>query len=282
MNAMTESIREEALDFDCEGATLLGVLARPALMSAETGVIVVVGGPQTRVGSHRQFVLLSRALARGGFACLRFEYRGMGDAEGAVRDFEAVDADVSAAVDALIAAEPAVKQVVLWGLCDGATASAFASMQDARIAGLVMLNPWVRTSQGEAAALVSNYYRGRLLSAAFWRKLFSGGLDIPGRLREFFGNLRTARGNAPAARDLPTRLAHALSARRLPVLLLIAGRDLTAAEFVAAAGCAPLSDALVGCTLTRVELPEANHTFSSAQWRGEVEAATLSWLRSQA
>ena len=279
MNAMTESIREEALDFECEGACLLGVLARPALMSAETGVIVVVGGPQTRVGSHRQFVLLSRALARGGFACLRFEYRGMGDAEGAVRDFEAVDADISAAVDALITAEPAIKQVVLWGLCDGATASAFASVKDSRISGLVMLNPWVRTSQGEAAALVSNYYRGRLLSAAFWRKLLSGGLDIPGRLREFFVNLRTARGDAPAARDLPTRLAMALSARRLPVLLLIAGRDLTAAEFVTAAARAPLSDALSACTLTRVELPEANHTFSSAQWRGEVEVATLSWLR---
>ena len=27
---------------------------------------MVVGGPQTRVGSHRQFVLLARALARGG------------------------------------------------------------------------------------------------------------------------------------------------------------------------------------------------------------------------
>ena len=56
---------EETAQFSCGGDTLYGVLARPqkSVHTARTGVVVIVGGPQTRVGSHRQFVLLSRALA---------------------------------------------------------------------------------------------------------------------------------------------------------------------------------------------------------------------------
>src|SRR5690349_24048098 len=54
------------------------------------GVLLVVGGPQYRVGSHRQFALLCRRLAGRGVPALRFDYRGMGDADGAARTFESV------------------------------------------------------------------------------------------------------------------------------------------------------------------------------------------------
>ena len=47
---------ERALTFDCCGERLVGVLAEPAAFS-KLGLVLVVGGPQYRVGSHRQFVL---------------------------------------------------------------------------------------------------------------------------------------------------------------------------------------------------------------------------------
>jgi len=50
--------------------------------AADTGVLIVVGGPQYRVGSHRQFVMLARFLADHGVPCMRFDYRGMGDVSG--------------------------------------------------------------------------------------------------------------------------------------------------------------------------------------------------------
>ncbi|MEO6566032.1 MAG: alpha/beta fold hydrolase, partial [Casimicrobiaceae bacterium] len=81
--------------------------------------MIVVGGPQYRVGSHRQFALLARALARVGIPALRFDYRGMGDSEGDRRSFDEIDADIAAAIDTLCR-EAHLARVVLWGLCDGA------------------------------------------------------------------------------------------------------------------------------------------------------------------
>ena len=53
---------ERCFAIDCAGERLPAIL-HPGTPGAARGVLVVVGGPQTRVGSHRQFVLLARQLA---------------------------------------------------------------------------------------------------------------------------------------------------------------------------------------------------------------------------
>jgi exosortase A-associated hydrolase 1 len=166
---------ESTTVFDCAGDTMLGILARPD-MPADTGVLVIVGGPQYRVGSHRQFLLLSRSLAAAGFAVLRFDYRGMGDSEGHLRSFESVSADIAAAINKLQAQIPEVQHVVLWGLCDGASAALLYcdETKDARVSGLCLLNPWVRSETSLAQTHVKHYYRQRLMEKAFWAKLFTG------------------------------------------------------------------------------------------------------------
>ncbi|MEO7385660.1 MAG: hydrolase 1, exosortase A system-associated, partial [Gammaproteobacteria bacterium] len=83
------STSERVVTFTCEGDTLIGIL-HEALVPATRGVLIVVGGPQYRIGSHRQFVLLARDLARQGIPILRFDYRGMGDSDGRFRGFEHV------------------------------------------------------------------------------------------------------------------------------------------------------------------------------------------------
>jgi exosortase A-associated hydrolase 1 len=269
------------VEFRCEGDVLSGIL-HPVAGQARTGVVIVVGGPQTRIGSHRQFLLLARALSAAGYPCLRFDYRGMGDSEGAPRDFEQIGADIRGAVDCLCREQPTIERVALWGLCDGASASVFYAASDKRVVGLALLNPWVRTEAGAAAALISDYYGKRLLSADFWRKLLSGDMNIVSRLKEFTANLLAAKrhetGADVANLSLPERFARGLEAFRGEVLLVLSGRDLTAAEFRAAAGQGPLADALGRSRLAQVELADANHTFSSAAWRGEVERATMGWL----
>ena len=45
---------ERALSFACRGAWLYGILSLPQAASAPArGVLIVVGGPQYRAGSHR-------------------------------------------------------------------------------------------------------------------------------------------------------------------------------------------------------------------------------------
>ena len=137
-------IEERVVTFDCQGDSLYGVMHLPETPGTRA-VLVVVGGPQYRAGSHRQFTLLARSLAMNGVAAMRFDYRGMGDSEGAERAFGDVQDDIAAAIDAFMAAAPGVREIVLWGLCDGASAAMMYAPLDARVSGVVLLNPWIRT-----------------------------------------------------------------------------------------------------------------------------------------
>ncbi len=288
-------VTEEALVFPCAGESLLGIVSSAGggdeQGGSELGVVIIVGGPQYRAGSHRQFVQLARALARAGLPALRFDYRGMGDSEGALHQFEQVADDIAAAIAALQRARPAVRRVVLWGLCDAASAALLylQARPDPRVCGLALLNPWVRSEASLARTHVKHYYRQRLQDPQFWLKLVRGGVAwqaLGGLLR----NLKAARGGAKdgadqgsrAARQLPyqQRMAAAWAAFKGPILLLMSGDDYTAREFADHAGADPAwQQAFRKRPPTRVDLPEADHTCSTPGAKAAAEAATLQWLQ---
>lgn len=271
------SVRESVCLFPCEGEELVGIVTEPDAPLGDVGVLVVVGGPQYRVGSHRQFVLLARYLAGLGVPCMRFDYRGMGDATGEQRDFERVDRDIGAAVDAFLARVPTVRRVVLWGLCDGASAACFYAPMDARVAGLVLLNPWVKTAQGEARTYLKHYYLKRLLDVSFWKKLLSGRVSLGKSVGGVVGAAKTAAGSdAARAQSLPDRMGAALQVSGKPVCVILSGNDYVAREFEGAAAEGGWKHVLASAPPMRFQA--ADHTFSSRRWRDEVAEATFAWV----
>ncbi len=287
VRATPGQVAEKALIFLCEGEEMLGILSRrdqPAKPET-TGVVVIVGGPQYRAGSHRQFVLLARALAAAGYPVLRFDYRGMGDSSGPLRDFNHVQADVGAAIAALQQHAPQVRKVVLWGLCDAASAALlyWHETRDPRIDGLCLLNPWVRSTASLARTHVKHYYTQRLRERAFWAKLFSGKVAW-GALSGLAKNMRLAFGGATASaamahKPYQDRMASAWHGFGGRVLLLLSGEDYTAKEFIEYIGTdAAWADALKHPRLARQDLAGADHTFSDARSRTLVENLTLEWL----
>lgn len=295
---------EQALGFACGGEQLVGILS-PSAAPARRGVLIVVGGPQYRAGSHRQFALLARALAAQGIPAMRFDYRGLGDSGGALRNFEMVQDDLRAAVDAFLHAVPGLQQVVLWGLCDAASAALFYAHGDPRVAGLVLLNPWARTEDGLARATLKHYYRDRLLQPALWKKIFSGQFEFRAALRSFAGVLGAARGNGntnqqaapepaaaavpapvyalgapPGGPDLHGRMLEGMQRFGGPVLFIFSGADLTAQEFLDMTKASRRwQDLLAAPRVQQQTLAAADHTFSRREWRDQVAAWTGEWVR---
>lgn len=280
---------ESPVVFSCEAAPLVGVLHRP-VESASIGVLIVVGGPQYRVGSHRQFVLLGRALAASGFACFRFDYRGMGDSAAPLQNFLTIDTDIRAAIDQFMLLCPGLSGVVLWGLCDGASAALIYAPTDKRVCGVVAVNPWVRSDVTLAQARVNHYYRRRLFNPELWRKLFSGRFAWRRSVADITASLwrilraRAAGKRAQIGTALPSfqdRMASGWRQLHERVLIVLSGNDLTAAEFLELANNSPswqpFPAPYAGCVRNVLD---ADHTFSRSEWNAQLTEFTLSWLTS--
>lgn len=274
--------------FECHGESLVAVISQPESDPGhDVGVLVVVGGPQYRVGSHRQFVLLARALASDGIPCMRFDYRGMGDSTGPEATFDQVDDDLRQAVAHFLTRCPTVKRVVLWGLCDGASAIGIVAPHEPRVCATVLLNPWVRSEAGHAKTMLKHYYLKRLFSKAFWKKLFSAKVSIRASALDLVRKVQHSALPAPStkgAKSLPwlDRMREGVVGASLPTLIMLSGRDYVANEFDELCSAdirwRQWRDGAV-CHVERID--SADHTFSTAEHRALVASLTAKWIQDQ-
>ncbi len=291
-----EGTPEDPVVFPCEGEDLVGVLHRAESTARRGVVIVVAGGPQYRAGAHRQFVSLARTLVTAGYPVLRFDLRGMGDSSGAHRGFQHSNPDIRAAIDALLAREPQLKEVVLFGECESASGILFYAFQDPRVKGVALINPWVRTQESHARVIVKHYYSQRLLSREFWRKVFSGKFRVWESLGELARVLRAywagLQANAVPQQvastyedlaDLPLPIKTAVGLRSFDgqVLILMSGRDYIAREFDEVVKESKTWDGLLANPrIKRLDLAEADHTFSRDVWRSQAADSVRDWIDS--
>lgn len=289
------NFQEQAVRFRCQHDWLYGILHLPQ-QPVSRGVLIVVGGPQYRAGSHRQFVLLARRLAERGIAVMRFDCRGMGDSDGEIRTFEHIGEDLRSATGFFFNECPFLDNIVIWGLCDAASAALFYAHQDQRISGLVLLNPWVRTEQGIAKTYLKHYYVKRLFEPAFWKKLLGGKFNLLASIQSLYEFCRdsvqnrektvSAEGGAGSSCDLtaplPERMLDGLKRFQGKTLIVTSGNDLTAREFLdLTSSSAEWQETMKMKQVEFLHIENANHTFSTQEWRDQVAELTgsrvLSW-----
>jgi len=173
---------------------LFGMLHSPAVNRAKgMAVLLLSPGIKGRIAPHRLYIKLARQLCDAGFMVLRFDFYGLGDAEGELD--EKMVADVYAAVamgrysDDTLAAmnwmqqEYQVDRFVLSGLCGGAITGLFAGSHDPRVQALVGFGipviqygdealRYKNLSSGEQGQFRRGYLR-KLLDWKSWARLLT-------------------------------------------------------------------------------------------------------------
>jgi exosortase A-associated hydrolase 1 len=218
----------------------------------------------------------------------------MGDSEGesgTPEPCEHLTDDLHAAIDAFFNNVPTLKEVILWGLCDGASAALLYAHGDARVSGVALINPWVSTQGTPAKTYLKHYYARRVLQGDFWRKLLRGDADVFASLSSFGRILaggagaaqksHTAAAETPSVSSFQDRMADGLSKFSGRVLLVLSGNDLIAAEFKDMISASKRWNKLLRSPrVTRHDFAQADHTFSCRAWRDQVAAWTRDWIRS--
>jgi exosortase A-associated hydrolase 1 len=224
---------------------------------------------------------------------MRSDYRGMGDSEGDPREFASTDDDIRAAVDCFFDEIPELQEVVLWGLCDAASAAVFYAPNDRRVAGLVLLNPWVRSEQGIAKAYLKHYYLARLLDPQLWRKIFTGKFAFFSALHSLAQQIsrlvfkpkgaQTNTDNGPlnqGVTHLPKKFEEDLRRFKGRSLFILCDNDLTAQEF---SDLSQSSDGwkklMASSQVSKRNVEGANHTFSQRDWREKIGQWTIDWVK---
>lgn len=212
--------------FPCAGETLTATLDEAP---GSTGLLIVSGGNEIRIGAHRGMAELAAAVAASGQPVFRYDRRGIGDSTGDNNGFESTADDIREAAVAFRHEAPHLTRIVAFGNCDAASALIlFGASAD--IDALVLTNPWTieATDDLPPAAAIRSRYIEKLKNPRELLRLFTGGVNI----RKLVSGLlkASAKQSQPPA-SLPARLATALSASETPVTILLARSDNTALAF---------------------------------------------------
>lgn len=286
--------REVPIVFDCESSELVGMLHVPEEVRSRGLIALVAGGPQYRGGVGRMQVNLARALVAGGVPVMRFDHRGLGDSEGRFQGFEHTEADLASAIAAFRRHVPEVREFVLWGGCDAASAILINAWKFPEVTGVIAGNPWVHSEATSDFAIVRHHYVKRIFERSFWLKVLRLQYDpreaIAVLMRTAGARLKIRRpSRAWAANDgmvddaslhFIQRMCRGLARFKGDLLLLMSGRSLLSKEFDDLVARSPAwQHAMRQPRRTaRYELPDGDQTFSSLAVREELNQLLLTWM----
>jgi hypothetical protein len=275
LEARGPDYREEAVSFGSE-RHLVGILSQPLGASDDRPCAVFLNaGVIHRIGPHRLHVVLARRLAGRGWSALRLDLSGVGDSRvvaGAPPYRERAVLDARTAMDA-VADRLGARRFVVLGLCSGADNAVAVALADARVSGVVLLDPH---------AYATARSRLRRLAARVGRPGAAGAL-LRAAARGAGAVLRPRRATdaqAADARETPPAKVYgaqleALAARGVRILSVFSGAlgerynhpDQLFEVFPQLRGRAD-----------RLFLPDANHTFTEMGVQARLAASVGEWL----
>ena len=149
-------------------------MPEPGPGGGAVALILFNAGVISRIGPHRLYVKLARQAARAGVPALRFDLSGQGDSlpSAATSSFERQSvSDVRRAMDEM-SARTGVTRFALFGICSGAVLSYAAALEDPRVVGCAMLDPYMYpTLKTHFTRLLTRLHeRGLREVAAGWLK----------------------------------------------------------------------------------------------------------------
>lgn len=208
-------MKERALLFG-EAKSLAAVITDPGSPAdpSRPAVVFLDAGVLPHVGPNRVHVRLARELAGDGFPSMRFDFSGLGDSRprrDAAPFAESVVTETRQAMDVLAARGS--RSFLLFGICSGADAALRVALQDPRVAGAALVEPYLVEGPG----YVLYAYRHKLLNPLSWWRLLRGRSELLERLAA----RRRARGEAASTPTAPEAPAPgpAAGADEVPLIL---------------------------------------------------------------
>lgn len=223
------------ISFPCLGNLLIGTLDSA---SGNTGLLIVSEGNEIRCGPHRSMAQLAHRIAAAGYPVLRFDRRGVGDSGGSNEGFLHSSPDIAAAA-ATFRREAQLRRIVAFGNGDAASALALFHAE-ARIDALLLANPVTVGPIPIVTEEDEDHQAPR------------------GWIRQIIGRTTIRRPEGPPS--ILGDLAAALTQAELPVTLLLATRDETAAAFADALHKPAFAAA--GTRIRRKQFDTASHVFA--------------------
>ncbi len=272
---------ESPIEFTSAANRLHGILHTPEPSSSakEAGVLFLHGWSGSRIGPHRMFVKLARRLCALGYPCLRYDFAGRGDSDGAVDDasINTMIADTRAAADAF-AREAGVTRPIVLGICSGSKVAIGAAVTGLETRGLALLSHELmgdlrrgKETDSEKSRSTLKTYLMKLTQPATWKKILTGRVNTGMVGKALFQQ------EAPDEAELVEETEWLKRFREYagPLLFVYGGNDPVAR---AAQGKYEVFCRESDLAATFHQLPDANHSFYSLKWEAEVMGMVEEWV----
>ncbi|HET7218132.1 MAG TPA: alpha/beta fold hydrolase [Vicinamibacterales bacterium] len=297
-----------------KGLRLFGILTSPrAGARSDLGVILLSPGVKMRVGPQRLYRRMARVFASMGLPVLSFDFEGLGDSEGALKEELLKDVynhiEVGRFVDDTVDAmnwmqqHLGTKRFILSGLCGGAITGLLTGSRDPRVAGLLALGitPLLASRAADPALYMTarerdemrQWYIDKLFSPKAWARLLTFQSDyrviwrlLPGFVRRQSKEAADAAAPPPpppaeydnASPLFPPAFFSMLTAKK-PMLLVFGGSDRLHWEFDEKfmARHKGHLDTLPQLYDVHV-IKDANHVLSFEEWQREMLDVSTAWL----